>query len=552
MSGGDGAASANMGADAGAESDAGTGAGASAGTGPTRRGLLRVGGGAAAALVVGGGGFALAARKYPQAGTLLPSRLPIPPLFTRPLTVPAVLDPTSSAGGVDTYDLVVRPGTQELLAGHQTQVWGFGGTFPGPTIKARSGRTAVVRTSNELPIPIVAHLHGGVTPPASDGYPTDLLLPLGQSGAVDAMPGMGGKKDPAALVATGTRTYTYPNEQAAATLWYHDHRMGFTAPDVWRGLAGFYVVSDPTEDALPLPTGTRDIPLMIADRSFAADGSLAYPGLDPTLLMTPGVTGAYTSGVLGDVILVNGVAWPYLEVGRARYRLRLLNASNARRYRLALSPQPPGGGALVQIGSDAGLLGAPLAHDAIEIAQAERFDVVVDFSRYKAGDVVTLTNGFGSGNTGQVMQFRVTGAAVADDTSVPRALAEYRALRRTDAVATRTFAFTDDGGVWKVNGQEFDPTVFAATAKAGTTEIWRFLTDFHHPIHLHAGHFQVLTRNGAAPGPYDAGWKDTVDVLPTEAVEVLVRFPQLTGRYVFHCHNLEHEDMAMMANFRLQ
>jgi spore coat protein A len=525
------------------------------GRGLTRRGFLRAGGGLAGAAVVGVGGFELATRSYPQTGTLLRSQLPIPPLFTRPLKVPEVLQPASSAGGVDTYDLVIRPGTQEMLTGHQTEVWGFGGTFPGPTIRAVSGRTAVVRTSNELPVPIVAHLHGGVTPPASDGYPTDLLLPLGTTGsstASMAMPGMGGKQDPAARIATGTRDYTYPNTQAAATLWYHDHRMGFTAPDVWRGLAGFYLVGDPAEQALPLPSGPRDIPLMIADRSFAADGSLAYPSVDTTLMETPGVTNDYMNGVLGDVILVNGVAWPYLEVDRARYRLRLLNASNARRYQLALSPQPPGGGALVQIGSDAGLLAAPLTHDTIEIAQAERFDVVVDFSRYKAGDVVILTNGFGAGNTGKVMQFRVGGSAGTDDTSVPRTLAAYQTLRRSDAVATRTFDFADEDGLWKVNGQEFDPAVFAATAKAGTTELWRFLTDFHHPIHLHAAHFQVLTRNGAAPGPYDAGWKDTVDVLPTEAVEVLVRFPQLTGRYVFHCHNLEHEDMAMMANFRLE
>jgi spore coat protein A len=466
------------------------------------------------------------------------------------LVVPNVLSPTSQVGGADAYDMLVRPGTQELVAGHQTEIWGFGGTFPGPTIKARSGRTTLVRTTNQLPVPIVAHLHGGVTTPASDGYPTDLLTPLGVSVSSSNMPGMSGMKDPQASVAAGTRTYTYPNEQSAATLWYHDHRMGFTGPDMWRGLAGFYLVTDEVEEALPLPTGDRDVPLMLTDRSFNADGSFAYPSVDSTLMETPGVTGSYMSGVLGDVILVNGVAWPYMEVERARYRLRFLNASNARRYQLALSPQQAGGGALVQIGSDAGLLGAPIPHDAIEIAQAERFDVVVDFSRYRPGEVVTLTNGFGAGNTGLVMQFRVGGSA-ADDTSVPAALAEYQALRRSDAVATRTFDFADVGGVWKVNDQEFDPTLYAATVQAGTVEVWRFVTDFHHPIHLHAAHFQVLTRNGAAPGPYDAGWKDTVDVLSTEAVEVLVKFPQLTGRYVFHCHNLEHEDMAMMANFRI-
>ncbi len=518
--------------------------------GMTRRRFLRVGGGFAGMAVVGAGAFELATRSYPQIGVLLGSQIPMPKLFTRPLALPSVLTPSSQVGAVDAYDVLVRPGTQELVAGHQTEIWGFGGTFPGPTIKARSGRTTLVRTTNQLPVPIVAHLHGGVTAAASDGYPTDLLTPLGVSVGSSSMPGMGGMKDPQASVAAGTRTYTYANGQNAATLWYHDHRMGFTGPDIWRGLAGFYLVTDEVEEALPLPTGTRDVPLMLTDRSFNADGSFAYPSADSTLMETPGVTVSYMSGVLGDVNLVNGVAWPYMEVERARYRLRFLNASNARRYQLALSPQPAGGGALVQIGSDAGLLGAPIAHDAIEIAQAERFDVVVDFSRYRRGDVVTLTNGFGAGNTGLVMQFRIGGTAP-DDTSVPAALAEYQTLRRSDAVATRTFDFADVGGVWKVNDQEFDPTAYAATVQAGTVEVWRFVTDFHHPIHLHAAHFQVLTRNGAAPGPYDAGWKDTVDVLPSEEVEILVRFPRLTGRYVFHCHNLEHEDMAMMANFRI-
>jgi spore coat protein A len=518
-------------------------------TGLTRRRFLRVGGGVAGLAAVGGGSFELATRSYPQIGTLLSSQIPMPKLFTRPLPTPTVLSPTSTANGTDTYDVLVRPGVQELVTGHQTEIWGFGGTFPGPTIKARAGRTTLVRMTNQLPVPIVTHLHGGVIPPASDGYPTDLLTPLGVNAA--SMPGMGGVNDPLASVASGTKTYTYANEQNAATLWYHDHRMGFTGADVWRGLAGFYLITDDAEEALPLPSGERDIPLMLTDRAFNADGSLAYPSVDKTLMQTPGVTGSYMSGVLGDVILVNGVAWPYLEVDRARYRLRFLNASNARRYQLALSPQPSGGGALVQIGSDVGLLGAPVAHDVIEITQAERFDVVVDFSRYKPGEIVTLTNGFGSGNTGMVMQFRVGGGTASDDTSVPRALADYQALRRSDAVATRTFDFADVGGVWKVNGQEFDPAAYAATVKAGAVEVWRFVTDFHHPIHLHAAHFQVLTRNGAAPGPYDAGWKDTVDVLPSEEVEVLVKFPRLTGRYVFHCHNLEHEDMAMMANFRI-
>ncbi len=122
---------------------------------------------------------------------------------------------------------------------------------------------------------------------------------------------------------------------------------------------------------------------MITDRAFTADGSLRYPSIDPTLQTTPGVSDGYTAGVLGDVILVNGRPWPTKDVCAARYRLRILNASNARRYRVALDPLPPGGGGLVQIGSDPGLLQHPIGHDSIEIAPAERFDVIVDFARYQ-------------------------------------------------------------------------------------------------------------------------------------------------------------------------
>jgi len=158
--------------------------------------------------------------------------------------------------------------------------------------------------------------------------------------------------------------------------------MDFTGPQVYRGLAGFHLVHDAQEEALPLPKGQRDIPLMICDRAFAEDGSFRYPSIDPSLRGEPGVTDEFMQGVLGDVILVNGAPWPVLEVTNMRYRLRILNASNARRYRLALDAPPREGPAFTQVGSDAGLLGRPIGHQEIEIAQAERFDVIVDFSSY--------------------------------------------------------------------------------------------------------------------------------------------------------------------------
>lgn len=481
-------------------------------------------------------------------GLLLRSQRALPQPFTMPLTVPPVLRPVRSDASADYYEIVQREGTVEMLPGVRTTVWGYNGIFPGPTIESRSGRRTVVRHLNELPVPVVVHLHGGHTPPTSDGYPTDLILPTGTGpGQTRSM-----VDDPQASVTTGQRTYTYPLQQRAAILWYHDHRMDYTGASIWRGLAGFHLIRDPEEDALPLPRGDRELPLMITDRAFTADGSLRYPSIDPSLATTPGVTTGYTAGVLGDVILVNGRPWPLAHVDGARYRMRVLNASNARRYRLALDPPPPGGGGLVQIGSDGGLLEHPISHDAIDIAPAERFDVIVDFARYPVGQHVTLVNQFGTGPTAAVMRFQVARAAT-DDTHIPDRLSTIAALDPTAATVTRTMLFQDHGQTmgWTINGAPFSPGHVNAAPRLGAVEVWRLISDFHHPIHLHLVHFQVLSRGLNGPGPYDHGWKDVLDLRPAEEAAIITRFDGDPGRYVFHCHNLEHEDMAMMGNFTL-
>jgi FtsP/CotA-like multicopper oxidase with cupredoxin domain len=511
----------------------------------SRRAFLGTGVGVTA----GAGGLALAGAtvlKPAEAGQLLRSRAPLPEPYQVPLPIPQVLKPVSTDATTDYYEIVQRPASLQILPGVRTTAWTYGGTFPGPTLVSMSGRRTVVRHQNQLPRPVVVHLHGGHTPHDSDGYPGDEILPIGYTGmaAMAGMPVMPGTP------VTGSRTYTYPFDQRAATLWYHDHRMGFTGPNIWRGMAGFHLVHDDEELALPLPKGDRDLPLMITDRSFAADGSLQYPSLDQRLLHLPGVTSGYMNGVLGDVVLVNGAPWPAHPVDGLHYRLRLLNASNARRYRLALDPPPPGGNGLIQIGGDGGLLAAPLTHDSIDIAPAERFDVVVDFARYRPGTQVRLVNLLGSGTTREVMRFDVSGTArTSDDATVPARLSVISPLDPTRAAVTRTFLFQNTEGGWAINGQEYDPAKPLARPKLGDTEIWRFVTDFHHPIHVHLAHFQVIARNGKAPGPYDHGWKDTLDLRPAESAEIVTRFTGYPGRFVFHCHNLEHEDMAMMADF---
>ncbi|WP_020580305.1 multicopper oxidase family protein [Actinopolymorpha alba] len=476
---------------------------------------------------------------------LLASTAPLPKPFQVPLPIPDVLKPTSTSPTTDYYDLPVRVAEQEILPGLRTRIWGYAGQFPGPTLEARRGRRIVVRQRNELPVPVVTHLHGGRTPPESDGYPTDLLLPA-RGDFPSGMP------DPRAKVVRGQRTYEFPLDQRAATLWYHDHRMDFTGPQVWRGLAGFFVVRDDEDDALPLPKGAKDVPLMICDRAFAADGSLSYPALDASLRSRPGVREAYAGGVLGDVILVNGAPWPEFEVARTRYRFRVLNASNARRYELALDPAPSESSAFVQVGTDGGLLERPATRETLTLAPAERLDVVVDFAAYPVGTTIVLRNRAGKDSAAQVMRFRVV-RNERDDSAVPNRLSRIERLDPARAKVTRDLRF-ESGEVhghtgWTINGKAFDPTRMDARPKLGSTEIWRLTSDIAHPVHLHLVHFQVLSIDGRKVR--DLAWKDTHDLQAAQTVEVIARFDGYRGRYAFHCHNLEHEDMAMMGNFEV-
>ncbi|MGH3713522.1 MAG: multicopper oxidase family protein, partial [Micromonosporaceae bacterium] len=465
-------------------------------------------------------------RADPQmTGQPLRSQLRLPERFTAPLPIPRQMEPLRRDSTTDYFEIEQRAASVELIPGVRTRILGYDGTFPGPTIRTRSGRRAVVTHHNRLGVPTVVHLHGGHTPAASDGYPTDLVRP-------------------------GTsRDYDYPMRQRADVLWYHDHTMDATSSQVYRGLFGLHLVTDDEDEALPLPRGVRDLPLLITDRAFAEDGSFRYPArAGGHGHHGHGVADSHVEGVLGDVMLVNGAPWPAYEVDAARYRLRVLNACSARRLELALDPAGP----LVQIGSDGGLLAAPVTHQQVGLAPAERFDLVVDFSAYPVGTEVTLRNRRGSGSTDAIMRFVVARRA-RDDSRIPARLSTVEPLDTTGA-RVRHWRLTrgDIGGRagWVVNGKPFDPDEVHGTVPLGTTEIWRFYSDLHHPVHVHLDPFQVIGRGGHEPGPYDAGWKDTVDVRPAEHVDVAIRFTDYAGRFLVHCHNLEHEDSMMMAAFQ--
>ncbi len=515
----------------------------------SRRAVLRPAGGLAIAMPLVSAGCSLSDRST-TTGEALASKINPPEKYARRLPIPETLQPTHSDRTTDYYEIVQREAEQEIVPGLRTLVWGYNGTFPGPTLESRSGRRTVVRHRNELPVPTVVHLHGGRTRPASDGYPIDLVLPVGAEHEAQSHMGDGD-------ISHGERRYVFPLDQRAMTLWYHDHRMDFTGPAVWRGLAGFHIVRDQEEAALDLPSGDREVPLMICDRAFDSDGSFLYPSRDDSLLSEPGVEEDYMDGVLGDVMLVNGAPWPRLDVAATTYRFRILNACNARRLELGLDPAPEDG--FTQIGSDGGLLGSPASHETIPIAQAERFDVVVDFSGYEVGDEVTLTNAAGDDDMAEVMRFRVVRPGPAP-TPLPDTLSDmsaYDDLDESAAEITRSFEFEKDGErdgmeMWTVNGKLFDSERIDAKPAAGSIEVWELAADPAHPIHLHQVPFKILSRtDDEEPRPTDIGWKDTIDLKEGERARILIKFDGYPGKYVFHCHNLEHEDMAMMANFEI-
>lgn len=467
------------------------------------------------------------------------------PRFAAALPIPPVLEPTRSDEYGDYYEIEARESSAAILPRQRTTIRGYNGIFPGPTIKATRGRATHVRFTTKLQTPVVTHLHGGHTPSDSDGWPTDVIVPAGHQAPVTSMR-MDHTGNTVPMPSSNyEHNYRYPNDRRAATLWYHDHAMGVTGQNVYMGLAGFYLVEDDEERSLPLPRGRYDIPLMLCARQFKEDGSLQYNPHGH-------------SGAEGDVILVNGAPWPALKVERRIYRFRILNASNSTTFTLALSSALP----FVQIATDGGLLASPVELTHISLAMAERVEVVIDFSGYAAGDSVVLRNTEKLGPLGEIMRFDITGPAVSDHVRLPDQLSVIETLAPDAAVRTRTFTFGPRPELknhfppiyWAINGNRFDPEHSQANPRLGDVEIWRFVYEKSpfrqaHPPHVHLVNFQILDRNGQAPHKYERGWKDTLRLDSGDDVRVIMRFDGYRGRYLMHCHNLEHEDYDMMMRF---
>lgn len=517
--------------------------------------------------------------------------------YLTPLSIPRIIRPQSGET-VPIRLVAFRHQAHRDLP--PATIWGYDGTWPGPTFEARKGQPFSVQWINELPtkhfLPIdytihgseenvpevrtVTHVHGAQVLPGSDGYPDSWVTSDGKSGAV-----------PAASPAH------YPNQRSARTLWYHDHALGITRLNVYAGLAGMYLIRDDREDALNLPRGPYEIPLLIQDRKFGVDGSLLYPP------PTTGTHPMWMQEFFGDTICVNGKAAPFLEVQPRKYRFRMVNGSNSRFYHLSLVTadssgkhvgKPSDAPRFIQIGTDGGLLPAPLEMRYLIFSPGERFDVVIDFSEHKGKNIALINDAPAPYPRGgeivpsDAMLFKVTRPLSEKDTSsVPATLVPWPPLDPAHAVRERILALTEvdrssDGYtmIGLVGQKRWDAPI-SEDPKAGSMEIWSFAntTGDVHPMHIHLVQFQVLNRQpfdvtvymqsgkmvftGApmAPEPNERpGWKDTIKTYSGYVTRVIARFDLPSGtqvragsefRYVWHCHILEHEDNEMMRPYKI-
>lgn len=547
--------------------------------GLTRRDALKL-------TVAGGALAALPLERTAFAGTTV-NRMPTSKMvapFTLPFRVPPVLAPTGTAdvtcadGIVRTYpryDVAQTFSVASVMPGYRTPIFGYNGVTPGPTIVARRGSPIVVHQSNLLHQPPAGapnaavpskysddpmdrwtstHLHGSASLPQYDGYASDVTLP--------------GR----------TKRYVYPNCQEARTLWYHDHGVHHTSQNAYNGLAGMYVLHDDAEVGLGIPQGPYDVPVVVKDVMLDTSGGLIYDDNSE-------------SGVYGDIVLINGVPWPAMQVEPRKYRFRFLNASISRSYEWQLhdgtSAVP-----MTVIGTDAGLVPQPQVVSSFRHGMAERYEVVVDFAPFaqkpgRAAAKLTLKNLMPKNNVDvstarYAMQFVVGPASsvqTTENNAVPTSwnsrIAPQECMTWTEqgllaqGVTQRRFAFIRQNGHWTINGETWqnvvdsDYTHCMAEMDVGAVEIWELANTsggWFHPVHIHLVDFQVLSRNGKASlvRPHEKGGKDVVYVGENETVRVAMRFAGPSagegwsaprGRYMMHCHNLVHEDHDMMMQF---
>ena len=431
------------------------------------------------------------------------------------LKSPLVLRNTSQTPGVVEFDLTAAPTQLELVPGKPTTAWAYNGSVPGPTIELHEGDSVTIHFHNKLSQTTTVHWHGLHIPAAVDGSPLNPIKP-------------GASQDYVFKIPLGT----------AGTYWYHPHPDMTTTEQVARGLYGALVVR-PAKDPFE---GIRERLLILADNKFKTDGSVDFPDH-----MSEAGQRDAENGREGNVLLVNGQVMPSLSIRPGELqRLRIINASAARVYRLAIPGQK-----LIEVGSDGGLLAAPREVDDYMLANSERVELLVrggpsgsravvqtlPYDRYDPHTRPTDWN-----QPRNLFELQSSGDAMAPAMTPPTHLRDIAAIDTSKVAARRVLVFSQG----LINGKAMDMRRVDVTAKLNTTEIWQIenVVTMDHPFHLHGFRFQVLDRDGV-PEPY-LSWKDSVNVPKHSKVRIAVRFEDFAGKWMFHCHILDHEDMGMM------
>jgi len=478
------------------------------------------------------------------------------------------------------YEITLQEAAVKLHPDYApTTIWGYDGRFPGPLIQATYGEPVLVRFHNHLPsikkpqafgiAETATHLHNGHSPTESDGYPIDTINSIEDPNTLNPM-GFKDQHYPSVYAGYNALNDTVGNpNEALGSLWYHDHHIDFTAQNVYKGMAGPYVLFDHLDTGdettgLRLPSGKYDVPIFFNDFLFDRDCQLVFDLFN-------------LDGILGDRFTANGAIQPFFDVDRRRYRLRLYNSSPSRWYEFALYD----GTKFLpfwQISTDGNLLPEAVPVTSVRLSNSERADIIVDFGT-AASSRLYLVNRLeqvnGRGPTGKVVnpgvpiiQLNIGPPAPdysANPASGPLKLRELpdpdfnALLARAAKAKTRVFRFERGNGAWMVNGRFFDENVINANPAPESEEVWVFQNGgggWAHPVHTHFQEFRILSRNGVAPKPNTSvngfigyGRRDVAPLQISEEIRTFIRFQDMKGRYVMHCHNVVHEDHAMMIRF---
>ncbi|WP_027109001.1 multicopper oxidase family protein [Lacticigenium naphthae] len=433
------------------------------------------------------------------------------------LPIPPLMEDTDPDPDKTEWDIVADEGTKEFISGAETDTMGYNGDYLGPTIRVERGQEVTANVKNQLDGEVTTmHWHGLKVDGEDDGGPHGGIQP-GE-----------------------TWSPQFTIDQPATTLWYHPHPEERTGYQVYKGLAGLFIIEDEFSQSLDLPKayGENDIPLVLQDKNFKADGTFEYVLSMPDVMF----------GVQGETTLVNGTIDPYLTVEKGLMRFRVLNGSNASVFDLQLS----NGEAFHQIASDGGFLEEPVEMDQLILGPSERAEILIDFSEMEDGETVTLET-----SNATFMEFRVDGSKE-NDFEVPETLVEIEETPVAEVEQTREFVLQGMGPNVNINGKQFDMDRIDEVVELGATEIWEVSNESGmgmmggtiHPFHIHGTQFQILDRDGNAPPANEQGWKDSFIVQPGETVRVIAQFNH-SGLFMYHCHILEHEDAGMMGQFEV-